>query len=265
MSASSFSKARGVGVLLARLARSPVSPPATPPACTSASASRTFRPSSTIRWASASASSRPTRARAWPAVRAGLHDGCAPLGQLQQAQGVGDVAAALADGLGHCLLGVAEALDQRVVARRLFDRVEVGALDVLDDGDLEHLVVVELAHDTGTSCRPALCAARQRRSPATISYRRARRARPHQDRLQHALLADRFGRAPPARPRAKSRRGCPGCGGAARSGPARRRRGSVGLRRLADRTRAAALGLAEQRRTARVLSACAGSRPSIGR
>jgi hypothetical protein len=46
------------------------------------------------------------------------------------------VAAALAQAWADLLLAVAEAVDQRAVGRALVDGVEVGALDVLDDGDL---------------------------------------------------------------------------------------------------------------------------------
>ena len=47
---------------------------------------------------------------------------------------------------------------------------------------------------TGTSCRPARCAARQRRSPAMISNVSPLPAhRPHHDRLDDAALADRIG------------------------------------------------------------------------
>ena len=46
---------------------------------------------------------------------------------------------------------------------------------------------------TGTSCSPARCAARQRRSPAMISKMLGSLARPHQQRLHHALFLDRVG------------------------------------------------------------------------
>jgi hypothetical protein len=63
------------------------------------------------------------------------------LGQAEQAQGVGNVAAALADRLGQHLLGVMELVHQAPVALRLFDRREVLALHVLDDGRLEGLLI----------------------------------------------------------------------------------------------------------------------------
>jgi hypothetical protein len=42
---------------------------------------------------------------------------------------------ALADSLGDVVLGMAVAVDQRAVAQRLFDGVQIGALDVLDNAD----------------------------------------------------------------------------------------------------------------------------------
>jgi hypothetical protein len=56
---------------------------------------------------------------------------------------------------GHLLLAVPKRLDERAVGRALVDGVEVGALDVLDDGDLEELLVAVVAHEDGTSARPA--------------------------------------------------------------------------------------------------------------
>ncbi len=94
-----------------------------------------------------------------------LHHGLHAVRQLQQAQRVGDVAAALADDLGQLLLAVVEALDQLAIARRLFDGVEVGALHVLDDGELEDLLVVELAHDDRHRVQPGLL----RRAPAALA------------------------------------------------------------------------------------------------
>ena len=60
----------------------------------------------------------------------------------------------------------------RRYAVAFFDRVEILALDVLDQRHLEDVVrLLGLATSrttTGTRRRPACCAARQRRSPAMI-------------------------------------------------------------------------------------------------
>ena len=132
------------------------------------------------------------RARAWPAVsRPVLHHGLHAVGQLQQAQRVGDMAAALADDLGELLLAVVEALDQLAIARRLFDGVEVGALHVLDDGKLENFFVGEVARDDRNGVQAGLL----RRAPAPLAGDDlvAALGRAHDDRLHEALGADRLG------------------------------------------------------------------------
>ena len=70
---------------------------------------------------------------------------------------------------GELLLRVAEFLDQLLVAGRFLDRIEIRALHVLDQRELGDLLVGQIADDDRTLCRLARCAARQRRSPATIS------------------------------------------------------------------------------------------------
>ena len=67
----------------------------------------------------------------------GLHLG----GQFRQPHHVGDMAAALADDLGDVFLAAFELLGQRMIALRLFQRVEVLALDVFDDGDFQRVAV----------------------------------------------------------------------------------------------------------------------------
>ena len=114
------------------------------------------------------------------------------LGQGQQPQQVGDVAAALAERLGQPLLGVAEAVHQLPVALRLLERVEVGALHVLDDRQLEHLGVGERAHHR----RQRMHAGELRRPPAALAgddlvVAGDDRVRAQDQRLDHALLADR--------------------------------------------------------------------------
>jgi hypothetical protein len=102
------------------------------------------------------------------------------------------MAAALADVLRHRVLGAAEPLHQRAIAQGLLDGVEVGALDVLDDGDLQRRQVVQLAHHHRHPVEAGLL----RRAPAPLPGDDLELAglavqRPHQDRLQHALFADR--------------------------------------------------------------------------
>jgi hypothetical protein len=73
------------------------------------------------------------------------------LGKIEQSQQVGDVAAALVDELAERLLGVAIFADQPLIALRFLDRVEVAALDILEQGDFERLGVVKSRTMTGIS------------------------------------------------------------------------------------------------------------------
>ena len=59
--------------------------------------------------------------------------------QFGQPHHVGDVAAALADDLGDLVLAAFEFIGQRMIALRLFHRVEIFALHVFDDRDLERV------------------------------------------------------------------------------------------------------------------------------
>ncbi len=98
----------------------------------------------------ASGESRPMRALACPKLSwldstSGEDLG----GELEQAQEVGDRGAVLAGALGHLLLGEAEVAGEALVGAGLLDRVEVLALEVLDDGDLHRLLVGDLADDGG--------------------------------------------------------------------------------------------------------------------
>ena len=65
--------------------------------------------------------------------------------QLEQAQRVGHHGAALADLGRHFFLRELKLLDELRVALRLFDRVEVLALEILDQRQFEHGAVIGLA------------------------------------------------------------------------------------------------------------------------
>ena len=108
------------------------------------------------------------------------------LGQVEQADQVGDRDAAAADPAADLLLGEAEVVDEHRARARLLDRVEVLAGHVLGEGEVEPLRSRRLgARSRGSGSIPAIRAARSRRSPA-ISSKRAARERPHDDRLEHA-------------------------------------------------------------------------------
>ncbi len=57
------------------------------------------------------------------------------------------MAPALADNFCKILLRIAVTLDQELVSLTFFDRVQVLALHVLDDGDFDRLMISERTHD----------------------------------------------------------------------------------------------------------------------
>ncbi len=96
---------------------------------------------------------------------------CTRLGQVQQAQQVAGGAARAAHGLRGLLVREAELADQALQALGLFQRVQVFALDVLDQRHGGGGLVGHVAHQHRHLCPgPASLAARKRRSPAMISY-----------------------------------------------------------------------------------------------
>ncbi len=123
---------------------------------------------------------------------AGVNIGLHRFRQFQQPQRVGDIAAALADDLRNLVLAVAEFVHQRAIAFRLFERIEIGALDVLDDRELQRLGVGRFDDDDGHFVQ----AGALRRAPAAFAGDdlvsvdgAADRAR--DDRLDDAALAQR--------------------------------------------------------------------------
>jgi hypothetical protein len=136
--------------------------------------------------------------------------GLAALGrQRQQLHRLAHVAGALAlgDALGDLLHAVPQLRAQQLEALGLLHGVEVFALDVLDQLQLQRRVVVQVAHDHRDRVQAGHAAARRRRSPQTSSYvgsgrpsSRSRkvssvrcRAAAHQDRLHQALRLDAGG------------------------------------------------------------------------
>ena len=126
--------------------------PATLPAascCTRCSTSRTDQPCSAAWRASAIAAcgASVSSARAWPISSAlGFHQH-ADLGrQLQQAQQVGHRGARTADRIGGLRVGEVEFVDQALQRDGFLQRIEVFALDVLDQRHRDHGAVVDFAH-----------------------------------------------------------------------------------------------------------------------
>src|SRR6202044_938024 len=73
--------------------------------------------------------------------------GARMFGQIGQPRGVGDVTAALADDAGDIAMRIAVVGAELGVAGRFLERVEIGALDILDNGDFERLAVAGLDDD----------------------------------------------------------------------------------------------------------------------
>ena len=121
--------------------------------------------------------------------------------------------------LARVLLRVAEAVHQLPIALRLLDGVEVLALDVLDDGDLEHFLVGQRAHDDRHVMQIGLL----RRAPAALAGDDL--VGVAQGRTDHDRLHQPFSRIESASssswPSAKSRRGLNRPGFSAASGTLR--------------------------------------------
>ena len=102
--------------------------------------------------------------------------------------------AALADDLGDVVVTVAVFARQRLIARRLFQRIEIGALHVLDDGELECFAVARFERHDRYVVQPRAL----RRAPAPFAgddlvgvLRPAHGT--HDHRLDDAALPDRRG------------------------------------------------------------------------
>ena len=115
------------------------------------------------------------------------------VGQLQQPQRIGDMAAALADDVRDVVLAVTVLVGQRLIAGRLFQRIQIGALDVFDDRKFKRFGVGDFEHDD----RHFVQARALRGAPSPLAgddleLLAAVRRRPHHDRLNDAALADRL-------------------------------------------------------------------------
>ena len=137
--------------------------------------------------------------------------------EVEQAQRVGDRRARPPDPVGDCSWREPELVDELAVGEGGLDRVEVLALEVLDERELELLAVGELADDR----RDPVQAGRDRGPEATLAGDElvAVEGLGHEDRLDDAVLGDarrERARAPPRR-----------CAGAAGTGSGGSR--SVGI------------------------------------
>ena len=95
------------------------------------------------------------------------------IGQREQSQRIGDRRAALAEAPRQIFLREAVLIDQARKAGGFFDRIEVLALQVLDDRDFERIAVVGFAHDR----RNRRLAAAPRTRASAVRPRRVRSSR----------------------------------------------------------------------------------------
>ena len=94
-------------------------------------------------------------ARAWPSViRPSARRALIGSGSFEQAHGVGDRHAALAHALRDLILRQAEFFDQLFVGQRLFQRIEVGALHILDQRHFQHLLRRDVLDDDRHGFQP---------------------------------------------------------------------------------------------------------------
>jgi hypothetical protein len=160
---------------------------------TSFSVARTLSPRATAARATVSicpVSSSPSSARV-PHAQPPLLDQRAHAGrQAQEAHRVGHRRAILADPRRHLLLRQPELVDQPVIGRRLLDRVEVGALQILDQRALERLAGVDVLHHHRDLHHPG---ALRRPPPPLAGDEQVAAAvpRPHHQRHDHAVRLDR--------------------------------------------------------------------------
>ncbi len=110
--------------------------------------------------------------------------------QTQQPQGVGDLRAGAPDALGQLVVRAVEVLEQLVVGRGLFQRVELSAVQVLQQRVQQHLLVVGRPDDRWDLRQARLTAG----APAPLAHDELVALRAHladHDRLEEADLLDR--------------------------------------------------------------------------
>ena len=127
------------------------------------------------------------------AQRALLHHVLNGLGQREQPQRIGNGGAGTAHPCGDLLLGQRKLLHQTAVAPRLLHGVEVFPLQILNEGHLEHplvLQLLELNRQLGQPGQPG-------RAPAPLPGQQLIPAVSHithQQGLQHAVAGDGVGK-----------------------------------------------------------------------
>ena len=112
--------------------------------------------------------------------------------KCQKAHHVCDVTAAFSKCLSQFFLSMAKPINELSITLRFFHGVEIGTLDVFDDGDLQNLDVIEITdHDRQFMKLNLLC-----RTPAPFACNNliciwAVGIRSHDQGLDHAFFTDR--------------------------------------------------------------------------
>src|SRR5271155_1035001 len=112
--------------------------------------------------------------------------------QTEESEKICDGSTVFTGALRHLLLGELEFAAQAVVGAGLFHGIEVGALEIFDDGDLHRLLVGYLAEDR----RDGSFAGDFRCQPASFAgdeLEASIRQRSHKDRLHDSSGGDRSG------------------------------------------------------------------------
>ena len=146
-----------------------------------------------------SASGRPSRARAWPWVISLPRTASrTSSGSSSRRIRLETVERSRPKPAGELFLGAAVAGEIFAEGGRLVDGVEILALQVLDHRQLEDALVVEVEHPRGNLVELGLDAGAQ---PALAGDELVAHAHgPDQDRLEHAVLAERIGQRRRSRP-----------------------------------------------------------------
>jgi len=123
--------------------------------------------------------------------RAVAHEGLDAAGEREQPQQVGHRRAILADRLCHLRLRQPEIVHELLVALGLFHRVEVGALEVLDERQSEERLVVEDLDDRRDLGPAEPSGGTETPLAGDELVALSTRRRPHGDRLQQAVGLER--------------------------------------------------------------------------
>ena len=137
-----------------------------------------------------SACSKASSVRAWPKLSSpDSTRACTVDGSRSRRRKLATVVRSLPVRCGHLLLGHVELAGEPLEGAGLLHGVEVGALQIFDDGDLHRLLVRDLAQDGGDGG----LAGQLRGAPAALAGDELEAAvgqRPHQDRLHDSVGGD---------------------------------------------------------------------------